>query len=241
MRLKAIILDDEPMARVYLNTLLKARNVEVVAECSSVEEALSECETLGPDVVFVDIQLSGERGFELIKRFEARTPKTQFIIVSGFSEYAVEAFELDAGDYLLKPVDPIRLDDTLARVRRNARQIARDQRARALHNRLPIRDNKTIRLIPFDKILFAIAQDKATTIRTSTERLRTSHTLTQLEDLLPQSHFLRIHSSCIVNTALISEILQVGGHTYAVRLTTNDELPLSRNQYKELKHRFGVE
>ena len=112
--MRAIIIDDERLARKELKSLLKDyHEVEIVDECSSPEEALKSIEKHNPDLLFLDIQMPEKTGFDLLQELD-KSPKVVF--VTAFDEYAVKAFEVNALDYLMKPVDPERLKETMAKV-----------------------------------------------------------------------------------------------------------------------------
>jgi two-component system, LytTR family, response regulator len=173
------------------------------------------------------------------------------LFVTGYSEHAVAAFEQNALDYLVKPVSPERLAQSLARARerladlearRRLRESVTRQAAEApVVRRLPIRTDYAVRLLRVEEIVCALAHDQRVFVRTKSGEYRTYYTLTQLESLLPSDQFLRIHDSCIVNLDAVEELLFLGNHAYRVRLTDNEQLPVGRRRYAELQRRLGLE
>ncbi|HEY4611974.1 MAG TPA: response regulator, partial [Bacteroidota bacterium] len=116
MKIRTLIVDDEPPARRGLRTLIEQdRSFEVVGECDDGESAVTAIERLAPDVVFLDIQMPGKNGFEVLNALQGKMP--HIVFVTAFDRYAIEAFEIQALDYLLKPVNRARMKDSLLRVR----------------------------------------------------------------------------------------------------------------------------
>jgi len=170
--------------------------------------------------------------------------------VTGYSQYAVEAFERDALDYLTKPVTAARLEVALARARArledrlardHVRRIAGDSQAKEPSLRcLPIRGAYAVKFVPVPQIVCAIARDKRVFVHTKDGEFRTYYTLTQLETLLPADRFLRIHDSSVVNTESIVQLDFLGDHVYEVRLTNGQALRVGRTRYPELQRRLGL-
>ena len=237
----ALIADDEPLARVHLRSLLEEQSVMVVGEATNAKEALSACEELRPDVAFLDIEMPGMNGLQLAASIKNANFKPQIVFVTGYSEHAVEAFEKDAVDYLLKPVSPDRLSSTLAKV---ASRLERDRTAanagEPQPSRVPIRGKSSVRFVRTDRVQCAFRRGTQVVVLTLDSEEVTSYSLAQLETLLPEPRFMRIHSSCLVNMDATEELLFYGNHTYGVRLRKGGELPVSRAAFPELKKRLGV-
>src|SRR6266571_1527026 len=119
MELKAVLVDDEQLARDELGFLLgRVGGVEVIGQAGNGVEALTTIDRLQPDVVFLDVQMPGLTGFEVARRMVGKRPASHIIFVTAYDQHAIEAFEVNAVDYLLKPVDPARLEQALERARR---------------------------------------------------------------------------------------------------------------------------
>lgn len=251
--LTALIVDDEPLAREYLRRMLEEQGVVIVGEADGAARALQLAEDLRPRLLFLDIQMPGLTGLQFAEALQQSTSDALIIFVTGYSEYAAQAFEQAALDYLMKPVSPVRLAKTLirARERLSAGGAARDDAARRLAEqarrepsrlqRLPIRKDYAVLLVRLEEIRCAVARDKRVLVRTDDGgEHRTYYTLTQLEALLPPEQFLRIHDSAIVRLDTVEELLLLGNHTYAVRLSGNDQLPVGRTRYPILQERLGL-
>lgn len=247
----ALIVDDEPLARAHVRRLLEAQGVQVLGEAESAAMALQLAEEVPPDLLLLDIRMPGLSGMQLAGALLHLHAPPLIIFVTGYSEHAVSAFEHDALDYLVKPVSAERLAKTLVRARdrladREFRRLAEQrvfERAAAAPplRRLPVRGAYAIRLIRVDEIVCAVARDKRVFVRVKEGEYRTYYTLTQLESLLPAEQFLRIHDSYLVNLDAVEELLFLGNHTYAVRLSTAHQVPVGRKHYGELQRRLGLD
>jgi two-component system response regulator LytT len=280
LTLTGLIVDDEPLARAHLSRLLKTQGVEVIGEADNVATGLQLAEDLRPDIVFLDIQMPGLTGMQMATALLYLEAPPLVVFVTGYSEYALDAFDRNALDYLVKPLSPDRLVRTLARAReRLANRSLRSDRAEtpgletvatgaeesidsdrngelssshlnarkpedtvsATLRRLPIRENYAVRLVRVEEIVCAVAREKRVFVRTAGGEYRTYYTLTQLETLLPPDLFLRIHDSCLVQVEKVEEILFLGNHTYRVRLSGGELLPVGRARYPDLQRRLGLE
>ncbi|MGO8671424.1 MAG: LytR/AlgR family response regulator transcription factor [Capsulimonadaceae bacterium] len=252
MEMTALVVDDEPFARVLLCGLLKAQQVNVVGEAGDVAEALRLAEEARPDVAFLDIQMPGMSGMQIADVMSHLESPPLIVFVTGYSEFAISAFERNALDYLLKPVSPDRLAQTLGRARLRLQDAeSRSEMMKSVSaeasaeqpriRRLPIRDDYMVRLIRVEDMICAEARDKRVFITTSGGEFRTYYTLKQLEAILPRDEFVRIHDSFIVNIEVIEELHFLGNHAYEVRLSNNRRLPVARTRYSELQRRLGIE
>lgn len=240
--MKALIVDDEPLARSYLRQLLEEQGVTVVGEAESAAQALLLNDDLQPEILFLDIQMPGLTGLQLAEALRQSSPNALLVFVTGYSEYAVTAFEHAALDYLVKPVGSARLAQTLARARERISAPPATQPELPLTplRRLPIRQDYSVLLPRVEEVRCAVSQEKRVVVRTAGGEYRTYYTLSQLERLLPVETFLRVHDSCIVNLESIEELLYLGSHSYAVRIAGGTQLPVSRTRFALLQERLGV-
>ncbi len=248
--LTVLIADDEPLARARLRRLLKQHAVLVLGEAENAGQTLRFAADLRPDLLLLDIRMPGPTGMQIADALLCLEPAPLLIFVTGYSEYAVAAFETDALDYLLKPVTAERLAVSLERARahladRQARMelqsLVRKGAEAALPLRtLPARGDYTVRFIPLNDILYAVAREKRVYLHTREGEFRAYHTLTRLESLLPPEEFLRIHDSALVHLTTVAELLSLGDHAYEVRLTNGQRLRVGRTRYAELQRRLGL-
>ena len=247
--MNAFIVDDEPLARKHLRRHLEILGVNVSAEAEDAESALALIFELKPDVLFLDIQMPGMTGLQLANSLNLLEKTPLVVYVTGYSEYALCAFEQNAVDYLVKPANPERLAKTVLRLTKLLLENRKLVQPPGLQKsgletplqKLPIRENFSIRFIPIEEISHSYSKDKKVYLITEKEQYKTSYTLTQLETLLPSERFFRIHESYIVQIKAISELHLLGSHSYMVRLTSGAQLPVSRLRYVELQKRLGLE
>ncbi|HEX6994417.1 MAG TPA: LytTR family transcriptional regulator DNA-binding domain-containing protein [Gammaproteobacteria bacterium] len=238
--LRAVIVDDERLARRALKSMLAAeQDVVVVAEAGSVDEAEAAIRREQPDVVFLDVQLRGESGFDLLGR-GAGPFRTVF--VTAFDTYAVRAFEVHAVDYLLKPVDPTRLAEALRRLRASAAHVEQSEPTAYRYDDFFFHaDERRPRFIRIRDIVFIRAAGNYTEVHTGNDRpVLVLRPLAVWEAQLAGTPFVRVHRSVLVNSAFIERIERGPNYTYDLYLKGHREpLPMSRRRALELKERFG--
>jgi two-component system, LytTR family, response regulator len=236
--LRALIVDDERLARLALRTLLAGDpGVVVVGEASGVDEAEVLVRREHPQVVFLDIQLRGESGFDLLAR-NAGAFRTVF--VTAFDAYAVRAFEVHALDYLLKPVDPARLAAALARARDPSASRAAPAAAAYRYDDLFFHDDvRSPRFVRIRDIVFIRAAGNYTEIHLArAPPLLVLRALSTWETQLASAPFVRVHRSLLVNLDFVERIERGEGYTYDLFLRGHAEpLPMSRRRATELKGR----
>ncbi|HTR79987.1 MAG TPA: LytTR family DNA-binding domain-containing protein [Bacteroidota bacterium] len=239
MLLRAIIVDDEELARKRLRKMLARHDavLQVVDEASNGEEAIQKIEDHLPDAIFLDVQMPGLNGFEVVRRLRH---KPFIIFATAYDEYALEAFEENSVDYLLKPIEQKRLDKAVEKLQRvcNAPRSDRNENIEDLLERLAASPLKRLQVRTGDKIfLFDVediayfeAKEKYTFLHTTENKHLTDLTLTELEEKLDKENFVRIHRSTIVNVKFIREIVKWFGGKYKVRLKdkAQTELVVSR-------------
>jgi two-component system, LytTR family, response regulator len=230
--MRALIVDDESHARSYLRELLaNETDFTIVGEAASGTEGLDLVRELSPHLVFLDVQMPGFDGFGMVDRVETETAPV-FIFVTGYSEYAVRAFEIEAVDYLCKPFDKERLSIALERAARrlNVRQTVRESgRGSQYLSRLSIKEDDGIVLVPVDRILWIEAANKYVVVHTSEQKHILRQTIQNLEDTLDPKQFVRIHRSIMVRKAAVRGLHPLFHGDYLVKLTNGVELTLSRS------------
>lgn len=256
--LRVLVVDDEQLARDELcYQLERSGDIDVVGQAANGLEALAAAARHAPDVLFLDIQMPGLTGFEVARRLlagEAQAPAMVF--VTAFDQYAIEAFDVNAVDYLLKPVDPGRLEQALDRARqrlRGGRAAAGspvdltgqlDRIVRLMADRADRRDQVAVRtgerfvLVQADDIIFASLVDESITI-VAGQVMGTSNyrTLDDLQARLDPGTFWRVHRSHLVNINKIKEIVPWFSRNYILRMRDpkGTEIPVSRSQTKRLR------
>ncbi|MFN8093818.1 MAG: protein kinase [Vicinamibacteria bacterium] len=239
--LRVLIVDDEEPARVLLREYLgRAAGVEIVGECRNGFEAVKAVNEQRPDLVFLDIQMPKLNGFEVL---ELLGDDVCVVFATAFDDHAIRAFEVNAVDYLLKPVSPERVAAALdrARARLAARsplpvaEIAKAARAGGPASRLVVRQGPKVQVIPVERLDYAEAQDDYVALHSEGKSYLKQQTLSDLEASLDPARFVRIHRSYVLNLDRLSRIDTEGGEPKAVLLADGTRLPLSRSGYGRLK------
>jgi two-component system LytT family response regulator/two-component system response regulator LytT len=260
MDLKTVVVDDEQLARDELGYLLgQVGGVEVVGQAGNGVEALATIGRLQPDLVFLDVQMPGLTGFEVARRMLDSGPPSHIIFVTAFDRHAIEAFEVNAVDYLLKPVDPARLELALQRARRRIsfeRHIERengtggftaDQLEKILQvvaerqsrrERLAIKVGERFMLVQAGEIMYAsLVEDSITVVTGQHTGTSNYRTLDELQARLDPDVFWRVHRSHLVNINMIKEIVPWFSRNYILRMKDGKatEIPVSRMQTRRLR------
>lgn len=244
MKYKTIIIDDERLARREMRGLLaEFDEIGVTGEAENLSGAIDLIRKEKPDVVFLDIQLGGENGFDLLEKIERNF---RVIFVTAFDAYAIRAFEVNALDYLLKPVNPERLAKAIERLS------LRDEEENNSGNeqqRRPLEFDDRIFLELGERSVFLKVRDIShinaagdySEVRTIDKRkLLIEKSLREWEERLPEKHFLRIHRQTIVNLEEIEHIESWFNRTFQIRLKNyRESLPVSRRYSVKLKNRFN--
>jgi len=254
MELRAVLVDDEQLARDELGYLLgQLGGVEVIGQAGNGLEALTTIDRLQPDVVFLDVQMPGLTGFEVARRLLEGRGASHIIFVTAYDQHAIEAFEVNAVDYLLKPVDQSRLEMAVERARR---RIVVDRPADGVNNadlekiiqlvterqsrreRLAIKVGERFLLVQAEEIIYASLADEGITVVTSQYAGTSNYrTLDELHERLDPTVFWRVHRSHLVNINKIKEIVPWFSRNYILRMKDekSTEIPVSRTQTRRLR------
>jgi two-component system LytT family response regulator/two-component system response regulator LytT len=256
MDLRAVLVDDEQLARDELGFLLgQVGGVAVIGQAGNGVEALATIDRLQPDVVFLDIQMPGLTGFEVARRLLDAHAPSHIIFVTAYDQYAIEAFEVNAVDYLLKPVESGRLEQALQRARRRVEaerpgqspaptNDQLEQIVKMMAGRQTRRDQVAIRagerfvLVQADEIIYASLADESINIVTGQVAGTSNYrTLDELQARLDPDVFWRVHRSHLVNINKIKEIVPWFSRNYILRMkdAKGSEIPVSRAQTKRLR------
>ena len=241
--IRAIIVDDEELARASLKlSLQKFQQISVINECSNGFEAVKSIKEFKPDVVFLDIQMPKLNGFDVVELLADEAP--QIIFVTAFDEYAIKAFDANALDYLLKPVNPDRLKIAIKRLEEKISIKAKPDFKNAVKEvvqknlplqRILIKENTKVHVIPVNEIIYFEAQDDYVLIQTLDKSYLKNERLANLEAELDPQVFIRIHRSFLVNIDYINRIESYSKDSKLVKLKTGFEIPVSRSGYGKLK------
>jgi DNA-binding LytR/AlgR family response regulator len=236
MTIRALIVDDEAPARSELRYLLSEhKEVEVVGEAASAPEALRLAQALSYDVIFLDVEMPGLTGIEAARLVRERPESPAVVFVTAHERYAVDAFAVEATDYLLKPVEPERLERVVERLSKR-----RPSRAATVEKVPVVSAGKTV-LVDFDAIHYVQADGDYSRVHTYDRSYLCTASLRELEDRLPDG-FVRIHRSYVVNLSKVSSVRRAG--TDRIRLALDDaertELDVARRQSRQIRDRLRL-
>jgi two-component system, LytTR family, response regulator LytT len=237
VRIKALLVDDEAPARSELRYLLaQHRDVEIVGEASSASEALEISRVLPHDVVFLDVEMPGLTGVEAAPLVRERAHPPAVVFVTAHERYAVDAFAVEAFDYLLKPVDP----DRLARVVERLRE--RSASGAGAVEKVPVVAGGRTELLDFDQVHYAQADGDYSRVHTYDRTYLCTSSLGELEERLPSARFARIHRSYLVNLAKVAGVRRAAPDRFRLQLADAErtELDVARRQSRQLRERLGL-
>jgi two-component system response regulator LytT len=249
-RIRTLVVDDEKLARDRLTGYLASVDgVELIGQAGDGVEALRMITELRPELVFLDVQMPGMDGFQVLKALPEPLPHVVF--ATAYDEYAIRAFEVEAVDYLLKPFTRPRLEETVARVRArlNGDQPGGDltamlrrleERQKVYLSQVPVYSGKRILILPVEEILWFGVEYRLIYAHTRERPLMTNYTLRELEERLDPEMFFRAHKSSLVNLKHVKEIVPWFGGRYklVMRDQAGSEVGLSRAQARELRTRL---
>ncbi|MDO4437291.1 MAG: LytTR family DNA-binding domain-containing protein [Coriobacteriaceae bacterium] len=248
--LRAMIVDDEAPARSELRFLLEQTGkIGSIIEASSVRSAIETLMEVRVDVVFLDISMPGASGLQLAEALSKLKNPPSIVFVTAYSDHAVEAFEVDAVDYLLKPVEEERLDRAIERVIARSKPAAEEEpptppmpvKQPTNIERIPVEKGGRKVLIPVDQIRFIMAKDDYSCIFTDDDRFLSTTSLAQFESKLSEFGFFRVHRRYIVNLAHVEDV--ESGAAGAIQLGVkgiDERIPVSRRRVVPLKKALNL-
>jgi two-component system LytT family response regulator/two-component system response regulator LytT len=258
--LRALVVDDEQLARDEVCYLLgQTGAVDVVGQASNGVDALRLTGELAPDLLLLDVQMPGLDGFEVARRLVEADIRPQVVFLTAFDQYAIDAFSVNAVDYMLKPVDPARLQEMLARVRRRIdseqsprmplspadleRVVAAVQARQERQDQLAVRVGERFVLVQTSELIHASLVEEQVVVVTDTATGTSNYrTLDELQARLDPGVFWRVHRSHLVNITKIKEIVPWFSRNYLLKMKDEkgSAIPVSRSQTKRLREYLGL-
>lgn len=236
--IKALIIDDEPLAcDLVQEYLTDYSEIEVVGRCHDGFAGIKAIGEHQPDLIFLDVQMPKISGFEMLELLD---DPPAVIFATAFDEYAIQAFESNAVDYLLKPFSKERFDRAVRKFMDRG-PVEQEENRKALgslpkdQNRVVIKDGSKIRIIPIQEVVRLEADDDYVKIFTQQGNFMKKKTLTHFEDSFSPEQFVRVHRSHLVNVAHITRIDPYEKNSHVALLKNNERIPVSRGGYQKLK------
>jgi two-component system, LytTR family, response regulator len=238
-KLSAVIVDDERLARKDLRLMLSEfKTIEIIGEADNSATAISLIEQTDPDVIFLDIQMPGESGFEMLEKVKTRA---QIVFVTAYDEFAIQAFEVNALDYLLKPVNPVRLKIAIDRLFEEPEAAETIRKKLTRDDRLFILFGQHFKFLKINTILFIASSGDYSEVHLSDgSRGLTNRSMQEWEDRLPETVFCRIHRSTIINLDFVVKVEEWFNSTFRVTLQNVQEpFVMSRRYATQIKGKMG--
>lgn len=239
----ALIVDDEPLARNELSYLLKQTDeINTIEEADSIEEALEKLLQEKIDIAFLDIHLTEESGLTLADKMNRMANPPIIVFATAYDEYAIEAFERDARDYLLKPFEQKRVKQTVERAKAilSGKEKEIKETTKEAAEVFPVQMDDRIYMVKVEEILAIEVNQGETTVYTEEKEYKTTDPLTAWEEKLPNPPFMRVHRSYLVNLDKIIEIQPWFNQTYQLTIKNDLKIPVSRSYVQLFKKQIGL-
>jgi two-component system LytT family response regulator len=233
--LRAVIVDDEELARAFLRELLNGHpEIEIVAECANGFEAVKAAAEHSPDLLFLDVQMPKLDGFEVLELID---PGPAVVFVTAYDQYAMRAFDAHAVDYLLKPFGADRFQRALERAksrlgqRKLPTEVIETRPPAERPQRIVVKDGTKVHVIPLEKLDYVEAQDDYVALHSAGKEYLKQQPIGSLETALDPARFIRIHRSAIVNLERVARIEPYGKESRLAVLHDGTRLPVSKAGY----------
>ena len=235
--MRVLIVDDEPLARRLLREYLGCHaDIEIVGESEHGQDAVRDIAALQPDLVFLDIQMPGLTGLEVL---ELTGRRHGVIFTTAYEQHALKAFDLHAVDYLLKPFSQARFDEALAKARLRSRFVGSGGReshaARTRLTRILIRERNQVQVLSLEQIEYVQAQDDYVSFRCAGRDHLKTQSLSELAGQLDPAQFVRVHRSYLLNIAHLKSLERPTKDSFAAVTRSGQQVPVSRAGYERLK------
>jgi DNA-binding LytR/AlgR family response regulator len=248
--LNVLIVDDEKYIRNEIRYFLeKHEDVNICGECGEGEEAISLVQKLNPDIIFLDIELQDMSGLLVARKLLDKENPPYIVFATAYDDYALQGFEMDAVDYIVKPFLEDRIKKTLDRLRKRIKLKVHDEEKVQTNDKDQIKldklcvvKNSKLLLIDVREIKYIQSQKNEIIVHTKSGKYRCNNTLKELEDRFKEDKLIRTHKSFIVNIDFINEIIPWFNYTYKVKLKGEEEteIPVSRNYLKKFKSILNI-
>jgi two-component system LytT family response regulator len=238
MSIRSLLIDDEHLAIAELKFMLeKHPEVEVVDVAQDWETALEKIREHRPDLIFLDISMPEKNGFELLAMLDEAP---QVIFVTAFDQFAIKAFEVNALDYLLKPVNQSRLDESIKKVKKTMEQASQKPAALPIHKRIFIKDGEQCFFVALSEIILLESAGNYVKVYFGNKKPMLHRSLNYMEERLPENHFFRASRQHIINTEFVKDISPWHNNTLKVTMNNGMLVDISQRQSVKFKEVMGV-
>ncbi|MBO8137974.1 MAG: response regulator transcription factor [Desulfotomaculum sp.] len=237
--MRVIVVDDEAPARDELIYLLKQHpGVKIVAEAEDAEGAVQACRRERPDVVFLDIHMPGSSGMEAARQLARLNDPPLLVFATAYDQHAVEAFEVNAADYILKPFSEERVEETVEKLRRLLKV---KKSGSIMQRKIAVNEDGRIQLLDPDDIVYISRQGRDVIIKTKDNNYSVNYTLQHLENRISSENFFKPHRSYLVNVEQIEKIEPwFNGYQLVMKDDEKSKIPVSRGGMKEIRRLLDI-
>jgi two-component system LytT family response regulator len=238
MTIKTILIDDEPLAIAELQRMLqKFQFIEVIATATNANDAIDKITKHKPDLIFLDINMPGKSGFELLESLD----ESPFVIfVTAYDQYAIKAFEVSALDYILKPINPNRLEEAVEKLRKKITVQQQPETKLSIDKRIFIKDGEQCHFVPLSDIFLIESVGNYARVYYRDKKPLLHKSLSYLEEKLPESYFFRAARQHIINISFIKNINPYFNNTLQVELQNGTKIDISQRQSVRFKEITGI-
>jgi two-component system LytT family response regulator len=238
MAIRTILIDDEHLAIAELTHMLALHaDIEIVGKAQDADVALQLIKSEKPDLIFLDINMPEKNGFEMLAELD-ETP--QVVFVTAYDQYAIKAFEVNALDYLLKPVNKERLEDAITKVKKQLQREKETPETLTIHKRIFIKDGESCFFVPLINICLFESAGNYVKVLFDKKKPLLHRSLNYMEERLPANYFFRANRQHIINIEFIKEIIPFHNNTLRVTLSNGMEIDISQRQSVRFKELMGV-
>ncbi len=238
MAIKTILIDDEPLAIAELKGMLqKHADIEVIEIAGNAMEAAEKINALKPDLIFLDINMPGKSGFDLLEDLD----EAPFVIfVTAYDQFAIKAFEVSALDYILKPINTDRLNEAFEKVKKHFNQQQSQENKLTIDKRIFIKDGERCFFVPLAEIYLIESVGNYARVFYQDKKPLLHKSLSYLEDRLPKPHFFRTGRQFIINTNFIKTISPYFNNALQIELLDGTKIDISQRQSVKFKEMMGI-
>jgi two-component system LytT family response regulator len=238
MSIKTILIDDEPLAIMELQSMLKKHtDIDVVATAENAVDAIEKISEHKPQLIFLDINMPGKSGFDLLEELD-EAPLT--IFVTAYDQYAIKAFDVNALDYILKPVNTDRLAEAIERIKKQISQNKSNESKLTIDKRIFIKDGEQCFFVPLVDIFLIESVGNYARIYYQNKKPLLHKSLNYLEEKLPDTHFFRAGRQHIINTHFIKNISPFFNSALQVEMHSGVKVDISQRQSVKFKEMMGI-
>ena len=238
MAIKTLLIDDEPLALLELQAMLKKHtDIDVIDTAENTVTALEKINTLKPQLIFLDINMPGKSGFDLLEELD---DAPLVVFVTAYDQFAIKAFEVNALDYILKPINPDRLSEAIEKIKKQLSLLKSKESKLSIDKRIFIKDGDHCHFVPLADVFLIESVGNYARVFYQNKKPLLHKSLNYLEERLPDTHFFRADRQHIININFIKNILPFFNNTLQVEMHNGVKIDISQRQSVKFKELMGV-